>query len=421
MSVVKKGLGLFLVVVSLASAKVWGQGASSPFVTYGFGDSYGNALIHNQGMAGVGVSQPQYWFLNNQNPALLVYNTLTVFEAGVVVEQRKLSSSNGINSKSRGGNMNYLATAFPIKPGQWTTSIGLMPYTNVDYAFQYEEVDVNENTIVFREEGSGGLTQLYWSNGVRVHKNFSVGLKATYIFGSKDDLYSTWLTTNPYSTVVQEKTVASDFNFSTGVSYSIDSIGRKNLRFSAGGVIQFGSDLSSKFNRKFYTITQGGDTLFSDDLGRSRGVTKLPGNYTFGISLSRGTKWSIGTEVSVQDWSGFESINADDEENLTNAWRLALGGEFTPDPTGLGGYLKRVTYRTGLSYEKNPFLVNGNQVKDFGINFGLSLPAGRSSLDVAFKVGKRGNKADNILEENYFKVYFGVTFNDQWFIKRKFD
>lgn len=27
--------------------------------------------------------------------------------------------------------------------------------------------------------------------------------------------------------------------------------------------------------------------------------------------------------------------------------------------------------------------------------------------------GKRGNKADNILEESYFKVYFGITFNDQ--------
>jgi hypothetical protein len=28
----------------------------------------------------------------------------------------------------------------------------------------------------------------------------------------------------------------------------------------------------------------------------------------------------------------------------------------------------------------------------------------------------------NLLEENYFRVYFGVTFNDRfWFIKRKFD
>ena len=75
----------------------------------------------------------------------------------------------------------------------------------------------------------------------------------------------------------------------------------------------------------------------------------------------------------------------------------------------------------GLSLEKYPFLANNKEVKDFGINFGLSLPAGRSSLDFAFKVGKRGNRSENILEENYYKVYFGITFNDQWFIKRKWN
>jgi hypothetical protein len=94
------------------------------------------------------------------------------------------------------------------------------------------------------------------------------------------------------------------------------------------------------------------------------------------------------------------------------------------------GYLKRVTYRVGLSYEQTPFQVDLNDnpdlydyraVKDVGINFGLSLPAGRSSLDLAFRYGKRGNKTDTLLAEDYFRIYFGITFNDTWFIKRKFD
>jgi hypothetical protein len=93
----------------------------------------------------------------------------------------------------------------------------------------------------------------------------------------------------------------------------------------------------------------------------------------------------------------------------------------TPDPFATENYLKVWTYRLGVSMEQAPFLANGKPVKDLGINFGFSLPAGRSSLDFAFKYGKRGNKSDNLLEENYFKIYFGITFNDQWFIKRKFD
>ena len=71
--------------------------------------------------------------------------------------------------------------------------------------------------------------------------------------------------------------------------------------------------------------------------------------------------------------------------------------------------------------EEHPFLANGNPVKDVGINFGFSMPAGRSSLDFAFRYGKRGDKGENVLEERYFKIFFGITFNDQWFIKRRFD
>ena len=80
-----------------------------------------------------------------------------------------------------------------------------------------------------------------------------------------------------------------------------------------------------------------------------------------------------------------------------------------------------MTYRTGISYDKYPYLINGMPVKDFGINFGFTMPVNRSSLDFALKVGKRGNLQDNTIEENYFKIYFGVTFNDQWFIRRRFD
>jgi hypothetical protein len=76
MSVIKKWFLVFAVVIS--AAKVWGQAAPSPFTTYGVGEPYGNGLVHNQGN-GLGVSQPQYWYINNQNPALLIYNNYSVF------------------------------------------------------------------------------------------------------------------------------------------------------------------------------------------------------------------------------------------------------------------------------------------------------------------------------------------------------
>jgi hypothetical protein len=419
MSVVRKFIVLVIVVIS--SAEVWGQAARSPFTTYGIGESYGNALIHNQGMGGLGVSQPQFWYLNNQNPALLVYNTLTVFEAGIVGESRKVHADT-VSEKTTGGNMNYLVTAFPVKPGKWTTSVGLMPYTNVDFAF-VSNININDVPVEIVESGSGGLTQLYWSNGVRLTPEISVGLKAAYLFGPIDNVYSNQLLKSdqvPYIVSVEQKTTIKNFNYGLGFSFSRDSLWGKNYRLSVGAVYNFEASLNAKRNDSFFRTTVAGDTLENYDLNTVRGDIHVPANITAGITISRGMKWSVGTEFMYQNWANFKSISEDDE-GLGKAWRVILGGEYTPDPFAMGSFLKRITYRTGGSFERYPFMANGKTVKDIGINFGLSLPTGRSSIDMAVKFGKRGDKAQNILEETYFKIYFGLTFNDQWFIKRKFD
>ncbi len=419
----------------LMAGGAFGQAARSPFTTFGIGEPYGNALVNNQGMAGVGVSQPQFWYLNNQNPALLVYNGLTVFQAGMLVESRNIRQDT-VTEKSVGGNMNYLVTAFPIKPTRWTTSVGLMPYTTVKYSIQYvDQVQNSAGEVDVTEEGSGGLTQLYWSNGVRLTRNIAVGLKAAYIFSSVINTYQNKLkdAEQPaiYYAAIQERSYVKDFKFSAGISYSKDSLfSQKRYRFSVGAVYDLAADLNTRQRHISYRTLSGmvEDDPNPDTLISSRGSIYIPGAITAGVSLSRGTKWTLGTEFSYQDWTAFKSVNVDDE-GLGKSWRAAVGWEITPDAIS-EKYLKRLTYRVGLSYDRTPFLVDRNPdlditdfqaVNDLGINFGFSLPAGRSSLDFAFKYGRRGNRTETIIQEDYFKVYFGVTFNDQWFIKRKFD
>lgn len=425
MSIINKyfSLAIFCTIVFTESK---GQAASSPFSTFGIGEYYGNALANTQGMAGIGISNPQFWYLNNQNPALLVFNTFTVFEAGIIGESRTVRGD-GASESSRSGNLNYLATAFPIKQRKWTTSVGLMPYTNVDYSLAYTDVvDGNDNTSTITEEGSGGLTQLYWSNGVRITKNLAIGLKASYLFGSLVNDFSASLDNTaqpvPFQVHINEKTYITDFSFSAGVSYSKDSIWRGNdYRLSLGAVYGLGTNLKARRTDTFLRNSLSGDIIDSVTLASLRGNMYIPEELSVGISITKRLKWTVGADLRYQDWSKFRSINAEDEEGLAASWSAAVGGEFTPDAFAVKNYLNRITYRVGLSYEKSPFLANDQEVKDFGINFGFSLPTGRSSIDLAFKVGKRGNRSENILEENYFKLYFGLTLNDQWFIKRKFD
>lgn len=426
MSIIHKYLfGIFCIFLALETS---GQAAKTPYTSFGIGEPYGNALINQQGMAGIGVSQPQFYAINNQNPALLVYNSLlTSFQAGILTERRTISGDT-LSETTQGGNMNYLVTAFPIKPGKWTTSVGLMPYTSVNYRVQYnEDIIGSPDEVRVVEEGSGGLTQLYWSNGVRITRALAVGVKASYIFSSIVNTYKNQLIGSPqpinYLAAVEEKAYVKDFAFGTGISFSKDSLfSRNRYRLSIGATYNFATDLSATKTDRLYRTNIVGDTLDVSVLPSStNGSFSIPASFTVGISLGRGVLWNIGTEFSYQDWTTFRNVNGQDD-GLKESWRAAVGGEITPNPFATENFLKRLTYRVGVSMEENPFLANGAPVKDLGINFGFSVPAGRfNGVDLAFKYGKRGNKAENILEENYFKIFFGITFNDQWFIKRKFD
>jgi len=416
---------LYIFVFSLFSAiGALGQAAMTPFSYLGIGEYYGNALANNQGMAGVGVSNPQYFYLNNQNPALLVFNRFTTFEAGFIGERRTVIG-NGTSETNGNANLNYLMMGFPVKLGRWSTSLGLAPYSTVNYRLNYTDaIEGSTNTVQVEETGSGGINQFAWSNGVALHKNISVGVKATYLFSSIINEYSNTLTQSAqpiqYYPTVYERTYVKDFDFTLGFSYHKDSLFSKNYKFNLGVVYDFKTDLKTQYTARIEQRNVS-DTLYSTTLYENEpGSITLPPALAVGLSFGRGDKWVVGTDFVLLDYTQFSDSRSETRE-ATKGWKLALGTEFTPDVTAMTSYLKRMTYRTGVSYDKYQYLINGMPVKDFGINFGLSLPTSRSSLDFAVKIGKRGNLQDNTIEENYFKIYFGATFNDQWFIRRRFE
>lgn len=435
MSVFKKLLPAILMIISLSA---FGQAAKSPFTTFGVGEIFGGAVIQNQGMGGIGVAQPQYWSVNNQNPALLVNNFFTTFQAGGLVEQRSFANDTA-SQKGVYGNLAYLTTAFPVmrskkNPGLmfWSTSVSLLPFSKVNYKLQYDDpiivADTVNNWLDVTETGSGGLAQVSWANGFRLNRNFSVGVKASYVFGSIITDYANQLreTSQPveYVAAVKDQTYIKDFMFSGGLAFTKDSVTSNDLRINAGLTYSFATELNATHLSIEQRRLTTQDPFTPDTLEYRKGSVHIPSALTFGFSVSKSVNWSIGTEFSMQDWSKFKSVNAEDE-GLENTWRIAFGGEITPDQTDFKNYLKRVTYRLGASFEKTPYsdptIANGKQLNDYGINFGFSLPAGRSSIDTAFRFGKRGNKSETSVEEAYFKIFFGITFVDQWFHRRKID
>src|SRR6478609_3512954 len=409
----------FLVTAMVAKAQV----ASSPFSKFGIGDFTGTGIAQNQGMGGIGISNPSGWYLNNVNPALLVFNRITVFQAGMQYE--KIKESDGSNSQNfTSANLNYLAIAFPVKLNKWATSIGLMPYTNVNYKLSFSDFATGSNSPISRlESGSGGINQFYWSNGVAINRFLSVGVKASYLFGSiitqESNIFLASVGT--YSSVYV-RDYFNGFNLQGGLSFHKDSLFRKNYRFNIGLVYNSNTNLNSEHTLRYELKSTTGPTIDSTTIVKNAaGKTYIPKNVGVGMSFGKIDKWTVGGDFTYNDFRDFNGFT-NSIGIPTIGYKSSIGMEFAPDIYDYTNYLSRITYRVGGSYEKMPYLVNGNPLLDIAGTFGFSLPVGRAStIDLGFKIGKRGVLPQSTVEENYFRVYFGVTFNDQWFIKRKFD
>src|SRR5579872_2622469 len=97
MQLCKKTFPIYLIFLFVALAAK-GQIASSPFSEFGIGDLQNGGVTQNQGMGGIGVSNPHGAYINNLNPALLTYNRYTLFQGGLQFENKKISD--GQNSQS---------------------------------------------------------------------------------------------------------------------------------------------------------------------------------------------------------------------------------------------------------------------------------------------------------------------------------
>jgi hypothetical protein len=433
MSIIRPFLLVFCGLVVVTGAL--GQVARSPFSTFGIGENYTNAMVNHHGMAGVGAAQPQYWYTATVNPALLVYNNQVMFNAGIVAEKKKIISDT-LTEETKAGNLNYLATAFPVMRSKrdarfttWTTSLTLMPLTSVRYNVQYEAgIQNSTNTVEVFEKGTGGISQLSWANGVRINNNLTAGLKTSYFFGSIVNTYQNKIVSasNDYYASIEQRYYVKDFGVTAGLSYSVDSLfARKKYRLSFGLVYDFATDLKTRRRNIFYRSNSLGQKIEEDTLSTSTGYLSIPSSLIFGVALTR-SNWTVAADVSFRDWSKFRSFEQEDEENYGSSSRYAIGAETTPDGFS-ENFFKRITYRMGVSYEQTPYRVKTdggmNSVKDIGLNVGVSVPTGRwSSIDLGFRYGKRGDKQETIFEESYYRIFFGISFNDkEWFIKRKFD
>ncbi|MDW3196242.1 MAG: hypothetical protein R8G66_27970 [Cytophagales bacterium] len=406
---------IFLLFVWSVAANA--QTVVSPYSSNGLGELSFSGMPQNLGMGEIGISTPTFWHINNVNPALAVFNTLTAFQVGFQGDIRSFTTQNNTQSDGTAG-LRFLNISFPVISGKWTSAVAVLPYSTVNYDFfSRQTIDGTDLESINAFAGEGGLSRLDWTNGVAITKNFSIGLKSSFVFGSvRNRLQSIVEGDNSPFTINYNNEIAyQDFAFQFGGFYRV--------QISETRAVNFGLtyDLSTTLDGtrdELFTRETAGTLIQRQEIRVDQSETfELPTVIGLGISYQILNKWTIGADITRGSGGEYSS-----NPNFRDDLKIAVGAEFVPDYVNVRSYWNRIFYRAGFTYKELPYIVNDTDLNDIGFTFGATFPINAvSTIDSAFKLGWRGTTDNDLVRENYFQIVLGATINDRWFIKRRYD
>ena len=415
---------IYLIIFLAGSPFIFAQSnTSSPYSIGGLGEIAfkGNAI--NRLMGGLDIVSDSL-HANLNNPASLGDLKLVTYGLGLNYKSTKLSSS-ASNESVTSASIDYLVVAIPTK--KFTFGFGILPATSVGYRLQSVIEGDDINNVVNRNEGFGGLNQTFLSIGFKVFEFLNFGVSANYNFGRITNESSRQEQNIDFGTFFTKTSSLAGFNYRFATQLKIPLTSK--VRLDAMAYYVPNNSLTATNESVYFTRS-----VTTQDLGDFENVDlaainldettiSLGNQYSFGLGITKDKKWFVGGQYSRRNSADYVN-NFISLDNITyaNGSRLSFGGFYLPDYSSITSYWKRIVYRAGVRFEDTGVLFNNQPLKETGISFGVSLPmAGFSNANIGFEFGKRGSQDNGLIQESYWNLIVGLSLNDIWFIKRKFN
>jgi len=422
-----------LVFTLIISFQLNGQfNTYSPYTRFALGDLARQGFGQGQAMGGTGLAIHEGFRINHLNPASFAAldSTSVYFDFGANTFHNEYKTENYSNTW---WNMNLHHVAFASSMGKYLGfSTGIVPYSSIGYNIKQEYDDLTNGLAMDTYySGSGGIMNFYVGTALKVFDRISLGVTMNYLMGKltrersvEFPTHSGYSTPSSIENINLRKPV-----FTLGLQYK--EVFDDKFFFSVGGVYDFKATPNISNDRSISNSFYPEDAVPLNDsvivdpnylIGEDTTFNSLiiPQKMGIGIAFGIPHKLIITGDYYKQDWMGSMS---GENFTTTNSTSMHFGIEYIPDVEAIRGYHKLMSYRAGGYYTNSYLMVNGQQLKDYGITFGVGIPVKtlRSSINVAFTLGTRGTTEYNLVKENYGIITFNVTLHDTWFRKRRFD
>lgn len=397
---------------------------STPYSRFGLGDIYTSSpSTMLKGMGGVANAMSDHCLLNPNNPAAYAsIDTLSfLFDAGFYIKTATFST-NKLSESGSNASFDYASVGLSATK-RWKIGLGIMPYTNREYNVITEHHNLGSYNIAF--QGEGGLNRVFFANGLKITDDLSVGITASFIFGTLFDnttIYypdSTYFLNGKRSIEMR----VNDFKFDYGVIYRLP-INKYDI--AIGLTYSQGSNISSKRDIFIRNMFKGYNNLAESPIDTLKYIEnenvsiKIPQGFGAGIKFDNKKGFVVGADFNWAAWEGFSMNGIND--SLQNSWNVAIGCSYKPESTSISKYYKKITYRAGFHFDQTYYNIYGQSINRYGITLGAGIPVPRSltSFNIALEFGTMGTVKNNLVKESYFNISISMSIYDRWFVKKRY-
>lgn len=409
---------VILSALTPATAQNLRKGENSPYSRYGLGEQRAGINTMLRGMGSISSAYANPFAVNTDNPASYASLKLTTYEAGG--EGRSRTVSTGTEKYSTGyATLTHLNVGIPVGK-HLGMSFGLRPETSVfyDLADTLNRPGIGNSIINYK--GKGSINYGFIGFGGK-YKGLSLGFNFGYMFGTiNNDMQLAKLddTAKVNDAIFINSTKIGGVYWKAGAMYETKL--NKKLGLRLGSTLALSQKLAA--SRDLYALSVG---TYVDTASFSTNVKNdytLPMSYSFGAQLLGTDKWVVGLDYTGTQWSQFRNFGQLDSVQ-DNTMKIAVGGEFTPNATALRKYFQRVTYRLGFYYGTDYVRLRNVDMNYYAVTGGVSLPFRRTTdrIHLALEVGQRGTTTSGLLKENFVRFGLGISLNDKWFVKSRYE
>ena len=420
---------LFLLFLKISFAQ---NSTASPYSLGGLGDITFKGNVINRMMGGVSVFSDSI-HANLNNPASLGELKLTTFSVGIHYKNTQLTSSD-LRDDSRTGSLDYIAVSVPTK--FFSFSFGVIPYSSVGYRLQANNLTKQDEVVVSRYEGRGGTNKSFFTVGFKILKFVSLGGTVNYNFGKISTQASSQNENIDFGTFLSSESSLSGLDYELGTHFKFNL--SKKYIIESFLTFKPENNLNSRNKRVYFTRSLQnqniGDFKEVDLTSTNLDLVKLRigQSYKYGLSISKDKKWFLGSQYSFAQSENFKNDFLN-QGNISyeNANSISFGGFIIPDFSSITDYWKRIVYRVGFRSENTGIKIDNSLLKERVYSIGASFPmggyysannvSGFSNLNVGFELGTRGINSGSLIKENFWALRIGLSLNDLWFIKRKYN